>query len=745
MDKQQQQHALLRQALPFLLAAITLLGAAHGALPCHVSGYCSLGKTKPFMGEVDSGLGLRAALAARSYRREVILMATDAQHVLQALQAVSDLRRLGLEHVMMMSSSGPDCVRVAGAMPALGCVWLDFKLPAKGQERVMLVNAIPMWHNRYRILARASRLQYNVLLLDSDVILFDDPYKYFKAPPFSNFTIINQAEVLFQQEDYGVTMDPNGGLLYVQNARPDGPATWMLSEAVDRLLRWIDDGFNLTRNQHGIFTWCNYMDQDALRDALGSVLLGRVTFAATMKNCRTPEWLAEHGSENDDIIRNIDDAFPGLFRYDPVPLPTTMHRAAAEKAVHIKYFSMRMPRYTAWNDSFGPMLYPPRGRLSLEWQKQLRDDCERSSCPMWPDPEAEADAEAAAAIPTEQYLFAPPFLMLNWGARGRFGYWHRALTPHPQQVIGHLHYIPGADTDVSKAVAKMAVGRYDWALARRVLGRNIYFLHEGATSPVPGGAEDDLYLVTFDPTAVPMARTYHWKDYAQLLDSLASVAAVLNRIPVWPDVPCNASWIAEEGPEGASSLPLKLRREFIPYARPGRGMMCTFLPLVRKRCLTERRGMLGLEFAHYKQGRPAESWEPEAHNTIGRVARDVPPLAAGKPLSSRIYNVPHQQLDDNWNLRNTRELKVLYLASPINVVFAAGFDKASEALARLRSDCHALNEAAASEVFEDRPIVTQAQPQVGQRAAEIDPKGLLRLAQAVPGWTVPLPSPPPEH
>ena len=39
-------------------------------------------------------------------------------------------------------------------------------------------------------------------------------------------------------------------------------------------------------------------------------------------------------------------------------------------------------------------------------------------------------------------------------------------------------HAPGADTAISKAVAKMAVGRYDWSLARRVMGRNLYFLHQ---------------------------------------------------------------------------------------------------------------------------------------------------------------------------------------------------------------------------------------------------------------------------
>ena len=41
-----------------------------------------------------------------------------------------------------------------------------------------------------------------------------------------------------------------------------------------RVIRWIDDGFNLTRKQHEIVTWCNYPDQEALKDAISSVLRG---------------------------------------------------------------------------------------------------------------------------------------------------------------------------------------------------------------------------------------------------------------------------------------------------------------------------------------------------------------------------------------------------------------------------------------------------------------------------------------
>ena len=39
------------------------------------------------------------------------------------------------------------------------------------------------------------RSPWQVFMSDNDVVLFDDPYAYFKAPPFSRFTVINQQEV----------------------------------------------------------------------------------------------------------------------------------------------------------------------------------------------------------------------------------------------------------------------------------------------------------------------------------------------------------------------------------------------------------------------------------------------------------------------------------------------------------------------------------------------------------------------
>ena len=57
-------------------------------------------------------------------------------------------------------------------------------------------------------------------MMDSDEIVMKDPYKYFKHPPFKDITVLNQAEN---------AENPNGGLLYVQNAAPDGPAAFMFA------------------------------------------------------------------------------------------------------------------------------------------------------------------------------------------------------------------------------------------------------------------------------------------------------------------------------------------------------------------------------------------------------------------------------------------------------------------------------------------------------------------------------------
>lgn len=67
-----------------------------------------------------------------------------------------------------------------------------------------------------------------------------------------------------------------------------------------------------------------------------------------------------------------------------------------------------------WPEELGGRIYPPgeRCKVSKQFLSQLRKDC--PDCPAMPDHENGADAQAAAAIPSEAYLFLPPWIIFSW-------------------------------------------------------------------------------------------------------------------------------------------------------------------------------------------------------------------------------------------------------------------------------------------------------------------------------------------
>ena len=82
-----------------------------------------------------------------------------------------------------------------------------------------------MHHVRWHTAARLVRMGYNTMVLDTDVLLFDDLYHWFKAKPFSDYHIFTASEDS-NMEGWNI----NCGTVYVQNARPDGPSAWWLAE-----------------------------------------------------------------------------------------------------------------------------------------------------------------------------------------------------------------------------------------------------------------------------------------------------------------------------------------------------------------------------------------------------------------------------------------------------------------------------------------------------------------------------------
>ena len=95
-----------------------------------------------------SGEGLRAALEARSFRQEVILMVTDRNRLDGFLQGSKSLYALGLHHILLLAMTQEECELVKAVVPAVGCGWTTFKSPPD------LINVYELWSLRYRTLAR---------------------------------------------------------------------------------------------------------------------------------------------------------------------------------------------------------------------------------------------------------------------------------------------------------------------------------------------------------------------------------------------------------------------------------------------------------------------------------------------------------------------------------------------------------------------------------------------------------------
>ena len=71
----------------------------------------SVGKTQPFIGDVNPSAGLHAALQARAYKREIIFIpaSNNPYFMTLAVQLVSNLEYLGFAHVLLLANHERTC------------------------------------------------------------------------------------------------------------------------------------------------------------------------------------------------------------------------------------------------------------------------------------------------------------------------------------------------------------------------------------------------------------------------------------------------------------------------------------------------------------------------------------------------------------------------------------------------------------------------------------------------------------
>jgi hypothetical protein len=136
-----------------------------------------------------------ADVAGRSFNgKEVVLLTSNTDGLPLVINMIANLAQFGHRHALVLADGVATCHKLRAPRPP-ACVWSS----ALTEHNDALRRYLPqrmwlLWLQRYITLLRFTQLGYNTLLLDADVVLFRDPYPYFKGV-LGNYTCIVLCDV----------------------------------------------------------------------------------------------------------------------------------------------------------------------------------------------------------------------------------------------------------------------------------------------------------------------------------------------------------------------------------------------------------------------------------------------------------------------------------------------------------------------------------------------------------------------
>ncbi|KAL6750633.1 hypothetical protein V8C86DRAFT_2802136 [Haematococcus lacustris] len=535
----------------FLLTfAVSHMGRA--ARDCEASGYCSIGHSKKWVGDIRTGAALREMLVAVSYKKELMTTIYVAKEPFfpayadMALQLVSEAREMGFAHFLLISNTQAGCDEMLALAPLLSCAWDSTEFNGKD----------PHVHQRLRFFGRAIRLGYNVLQLDGDTIIFRDPYVYLKRPPLAGISLLTSFE---SGPD---TRNNNIGMVYAQNTRPDGPTAWVFRWLVEITLRWMDDGGLFSGEQCGDPA-CVRFDQALLHGAVTSAQLGRPVFlpmqtmranlnTAATKGALEAEQALLHVMRR-CILRDVRVAvLPALSVAQPeLGFKTHLHGYS-----DLYYNNMTVPNLAyGYPPALGGRLFAevPSGKYSAAWHAQLRDDC--LDCPWWDEqrplkggsdslvgPAGDLRLQTATHgqfvddhLPKERIAQGPGWFVQSMTIH-RFGTWlGPGVAPlGSHMVIGHVHVWPKQQSQNYKIAVRKMTGRYNWTLAAQLTAPKAPYM---VTHPGSG-----MKLLALAPH-IDLERTRDLAEFNLIVLGLLQAALLSERVAVLPQLPCETPWL----------------------------------------------------------------------------------------------------------------------------------------------------------------------------------------------------------
>ncbi|KAG2454432.1 hypothetical protein HYH02_001451 [Chlamydomonas schloesseri] len=469
--------------------------------------------------------------------------------------------------------------------------------------------------DRLSLVSRAARLGYNMLMIDSDVLFLEDIYSHLKSPPLRDATLM-------------ALRDPYNGLLncaiiYIQNARPEGPAVQLMAEAPDRMERWAEGAELLKARNRVPHCW----DQMVVSDSMLSTVAGRPMAFGCWQYWPTRPQVEAWNTAHRRVFHPYKTGGFGIQQFmklERVAWPRDLARAApgfpATAESELWTATMRVPNYQGtWPEDLGGPIYPgPRAGNASGWIELLKSDGQ----PMWPDPEDAAQAAAAAGL-TERFAFLPDWLGAYWlqraprgGTAGNSGYWSAPLlaththataadtaaaaagtalsagaptppptptpTPASPYALVHVFHPPGGAH--LKQLGKMALGHFPWHLMHRLRHSGGLYMASTHQAPVP-----DVLAYLPDVEGSEWASYAEWNAAAL---ALARLALEMGRAAAFPAPRCNLTWL---GGSRNNRLPLDIPESadirhtwIMPYGRPGQGfasLRCLLGGYLAKGCM----------------------------------------------------------------------------------------------------------------------------------------------------------------
>ena len=237
------------------------------------------------LGDLEDPHVLRHALsesAASSgrFRRNVILMVTDFEHQHWAHNLLLNLHSLELHHSLVIASAPRVCSSLHTRLVATGvrvgghCAHSSY-LRGESNESIAVGlhrwqidkgHVFHLWWQRWRYVALAISMRYNVLSLDTDISLRSDPYPLlWRAYQHRQLVVGIESEKPARKNHY-IFPAANLGFVYCR-ARPGGTVQRLFAEVtrrVEDLLLAPSPTLNQENHTAANMLW----DQDIFRDVV---------------------------------------------------------------------------------------------------------------------------------------------------------------------------------------------------------------------------------------------------------------------------------------------------------------------------------------------------------------------------------------------------------------------------------------------------------------------------------------------